>query len=200
MSPFVLPLTLRRSLLPVAAIGVVFSLPDARGQAAQANPNAGGKDKVVQLPASSELRKSKDDAKALAKANNVTGAENALTRTNRFQANTPEWHLETSHKLVETARELTKDGFGAAATALVTQSLQHLNQTASIATDARTKAQAKASAAVIYERFVGDPAAAITNYQAALQFNPDDVATKEALERLQKADAALRARIRPAKK
>lgn len=144
------------------------------------------------------FRKDLGDAKMLAKGNNIAAAEQALTRSNGFQKDTPEWHFETTQKLMQAAHDLSKEGKNseAATRALAVQSLQHLTDVAAIAKDNATKSKAKSGSAFIQDRYLGDPTAAIASYQAALQLTPNDPAVKEALDRLQKADANLRAKIR----
>lgn len=60
------------------------------------------------------------------------------------------------------------------------------------------QAQAKATAAFIHERYRGDLAAAIVSYEAALLLNPTDKTSRESLERLQRIDANLKARLKAA--
>lgn len=147
-----------------------------------------------------DLRKDASDAKDLAKSNNIAAAELVLTKTNAFQKDTPEWHFETTQKLLQTANDLSKEGKGTAVRALATQSLQRLNDAATATKDNAVKAKAKADAAFIHDRYMGDPTTAIATYKAALQLAPTDKNVKEALERLEKADANLRAKIRPTRK
>ncbi len=139
-------------------------------------------------------------AKTQAKGKNIAAAELTLTQHNVSPPNTAAWKLETTQRLLHLAGDVARDGDPVAAGALAAQSLQYLNQVAGLTTDTRAQASAKASAGFIHERFTGDPQAAIASYQAALKLAPDDKATQEALVRLEKADAILRSRIRPAKK
>lgn len=138
------------------------------------------------------------EAKAQAKGGNLQAAEAALTKGNAFAANTVEWRVETTQKLVATAHELAKEGGGSAAavTGLTTKALQHLDEVVAQSSDVKVKANAKAMAGFIQLRYTGDPAAALTNYRAAVALTPNDAGLKETLERLEKADAILRARIK----
>lgn len=160
-------------------------------------PSAADLAKAVPLGAQA-TRAAIDSAKALAKGNDIVAAEQALTKVSSFQANTPDWHVETTQKLVAVAHELSREGATSPATitALANKSLQHLSQVETTATDARVKANAKAMAGFIQQRYVGDPAAAITSYRAALALSPNDKSIKENLERLEKSDAILRARLK----
>jgi hypothetical protein len=158
-------------------------------------------DRSTVEPTGAELRKTMADAKSQAKKLDVNSAEQTLTKNNVFKANTPEWHQETTRKLLHLAHDLAREGNSTAAvTTLANQSLQHLSQMEALAKDNPTKARAKAASAYIYERFSGDPTSAIAAYKAALLLAPDDAATKEALDRLEKADANLRAKIHAPKK
>lgn len=196
--------------------GVVLFLAVPRLVLAQ-NAQGGGQ-AVAQVPAGTsalaaglgaladkrqdDFRKDFSDAKGLAKSNNIAAAEVALTKSNIFQKDTPDWHFETTQKLLQTAHDLSKEGTGNAASvqALATQSLQHLSDAAAATKDSAAKARAKAQSAFIYDRYMGDPTTAIATYKAALQLAPADQTVKEALDRLEKADANLRAKIRPARK
>ena len=51
-------------------------------------------------------------------------------------------------------------------------------------------------AGFIQQRYVGDPAAALASYRAALALSPNDKSIKENLDRLEKSDAILRARLK----
>jgi len=141
-------------------------------------------------------RKAVDDAKQLVKAGNVTAAEQALTKRNLAKPNTAEWHMETTRKLVQTAQELAHDGNSSSVPALATLSLQHLTEVGARSQNAKVKARAKSQAGYVYARFVGDTPSAIASYQAAVQLDPTDVASQEALDRLQSAEANLRAKIK----
>lgn len=175
-------------------------------QPAHAN---GGPANVVTLPSAADLAKASplgaqasraaiDSAKTLAKSNDLGAAEQALTKVSAFQANTPDWHVETTQKLVAVAHELSRDGATSPATitALANKSLQHLSQVETGSTDSRVKANAKAMAGFIQQRYVGDPAAALASYRAALALSPNDKSIKENLDRLEKSDAILRARLK----
>jgi hypothetical protein len=141
-------------------------------------------------------RKAIDDAKTLVKAGNVAAAEQALTKRNLAKPNTAEWDMETTQKLVQTAQELAHDGNSSSVPALATLSLQHLSEVGTRSKNAQMQSRAKSQAAYIYARFVGDTPSAIASYQAAVQLDPTDVASQQALDRLQSAEANLRAKIK----
>jgi hypothetical protein len=153
-------------------------------------------------PRTEVYRKDLDDAKGFAKNNNIVAAEQVLTRGNAFAKDTANWHFETTQKLLQAAHDLSKEGKGnaTAVRSLATQSLQRLSDAAAASKDNAVKAKAKADSAFIHDRYMGDPTTAIASYKAALQLAPTDKNVKEALERLEKADANLRAKIRPARK
>lgn len=152
------------------------------------------------LPAGTTFQSVLTNAKTLAKGQNITAAENALTVFNVSKPNTASWHMETTQKLMQIAGDLAKEGGnGATVNAVAQQSLSHLQQASTLAKDAPTQAQSKAAAAFIYLRYLGDPTSAITYYQAAATLAPKDPAIQQALTRLQSADAKMRARIHPPK-
>lgn len=161
---------------------------------------AQGKSSQTPAAAVGEARKAKDDAKSLAKGGNVQAVEDTLTRSNKSLPNTAEWHVETMQKLTDIARDLAREGGGSAVPGLATQALQHVTQANARTTDSRVKAQVQAAAAVIHEQIVGDPTAALAAYRTAVQLDPSDKGIKEALDRLERADAVLRARIQSKKK
>jgi hypothetical protein len=154
---------------------------------------------VASVNSGKDALQSLDDAKTFAKSGNVAAVEQALTQSSAFKTNSTEWHLETTQKLIQTAHELARDGNSSSVNAIALQSLQHLDQVALTAKNANDKSRAKATAGFVYERFIGDPTSAIASYKAAVQLNPNDKASQEALQRLQDADANLRAKIHPPK-
>lgn len=196
------------SALAIGSLWMVAANPVcAQGQSGSA-PKAGdlvsGVTSVAKVPVDPSGRakpdKTVDDAKNLVKTGRVTDAVKLLTDGNSSARNTKEWHFESSQKLVGLAGAVARDGKGSTTTALVQTALSHLDQAATLATNNRDKAKAKAGTAFIQERFVGDPAAALTNYKAALALDPEDAALKEKVSLLERADANLRAKVRPAKR
>ena len=201
----ILRLVLASGLLYYSAVCVMAQAQGNNGADSGSNSSASKAGQGESTKASAEettnFRQNLDQAKTLAKSRDIAAAEKALTKDNTAQADTPEWHMETTHKLMQAAGDLAREGNNAAVVAsLATQSLQHLNQVCAAATDSKAKANAKVSMAYIQERFQGDPVAAMASYQAALALAPNDKGAAEALERLQKADANLRAKIRSTKK
>jgi tetratricopeptide (TPR) repeat protein len=139
-------------------------------------------------------------AKSLVRAGNIPAAEKLLTDQNKYRISTPEWRMESAQRLIGLASEVSREGSPAAARQLADSALQHYNQAAAVAKTDKKRAAAKAGSGYIYERFKGDPMAALAAYQAAHQLNPSDVAIREAAQRLTNADAKLRARIQAAKR
>jgi hypothetical protein len=134
-------------------------------------------------------------AKSAAKSGDLATAESALTQENIMAPGTGEWHLETANKLLELATELAREGGNnAAISPLATLVLQHLAAAAANAHTPGDRAQAKAAAAIVYVRYVGDPTSAIASYQAALALAPNDPGIKQALARLQATLARAQAR------
>ena len=189
---------MRLSFLPIAALFTLL-LP-LRGQQT-ASPSSSlttaGLTSVT-LPAS--FQQVLNTAILQAKGNNLVAAEQTLTAQSLFAANTPEWHLETSQKLMQMTVSLAQVGKSdQAVNAAANLALQHLNQAVLTSTDQRSQATAKASAAFIYQRYLGDPVSALNYLEAAAKLNPNDPAIQQALTRLQNADAKLRSRIQAAK-
>lgn len=212
--------TLYSNLSPSSAVllltGLAFVFAgSAAGQSAQGPPAANATRPAVGSSATKgsstgatpgtgvvrgdDERKVLVDAKALAKGNNLSAAEQKLTTMNVAKANTADWHMETNHRLMQLADSLTREGQRTTTKALVTQSLQHLDEAeklAKTAKEVRGQAQAKAAAGRIHERYRGDPVTAIAAYQAALQLTPDDKPMQEALDRLQRSYANAQAKVK----
>jgi len=153
---------------------------------------------VIGKPGDVDIHQILSDAKILVKGNDLSGAELKLTASNATAANTASWHQETSQKLLQLAESFSHDGDKTNAATVVTQTLQHLDSAATLAqskSDFVGVASAKALAGFVHERYRGDTASAIASYQAALVATPKSKAIQEQLERLQRADALLRARI-----
>ena len=143
------------------------------------------------------------DAKARVKSGDVAGAVQKLSLVNVAKADTADWHLETTQHCMQLAGQLSREGNIRDSKAVVTESLKQLDQAVALAkaaTDTSGQARAHASAAVIHERYRGDPVASIASYQAALLANPDDTGAKEAVERLQRSYENRLARAKKAKK
>jgi len=143
------------------------------------------------------------EAKVLAKAKNPRAAEEKLAELNASPPASARWHIETSQRLMRLADDLARDGARDAVPALVAQALQRLNDAEAAArgaNDVKAQANARATAGHLHERYRGDTAAALASYQAALQLDPTDKGTREALERLQQSDAVLKARFEKGKR
>jgi len=165
------------------------------GQSATA-PGQAKKDDGTAGPDLTTSRTTVDNAKNLAKGNDATGAEQALTTLNLAKPNTAEWHMETAQRLMLTAEQLAREGQPASATALVNSALSHLTQADPLAKDAPTRAAAKTFAGFIQERYLANHTAALASYQAAVQLSPATAtAAKEASDRLQKSDDDLKNKI-----
>ena len=158
------------------------------GQAKKVDPAVQARDLAL-------YRAGVDNAKTLAKGNNVAGAEQALTALNKTKPNTAAWHIETAQRLMNTAEQLAREAKPAAIPALAASALQHLTQADSLAKDARTRASAKSLAGYIQERYLGNRAAALTAYQSAAQLAPASVKAKESVARLQQTDDNLKAKL-----
>jgi hypothetical protein len=144
-----------------------------------------------------------DDAKALVVGGDVAGATRKIASTNVTKANTSEWHLETSQRLVQLAARFSHEGNLLDSKSAVTESLQQLGQAVTLAKasrDALGESRAHLVAGELHERYRGNTGAALVSYEAAVRANPEDPRAKEALERLQKSYANLQARGKKAAK
>jgi len=151
-------------------------------------------------PHTGAYRQMMEEAKASAKNGDLAAAEQALGGLNSSEPDTASWHLETAQHLVLMAAELAREGNTEAISDIASRSFQHLAQAGGLAPDAVTRARAKAMAGFIYERFMGDPASALSSYAEAVQLAPDDKALKSRFDQLQAAYANLQAKIAAAQK
>lgn len=132
------------------------------------------------------------NANALAKANNVVAAEQALTALNKAKPNTAAWHIETAQRLMLIADQLAREARPAAISALAAGALQHLTRAEALAKSGRTRADAKSLAGFIQERYLANRTAALAAYQGAAQASPTSKSAREAVARLQQTDDNLR--------
>ena len=140
------------------------------------------------------------DLRNLALSGQLAAAEKAIGDRSGFERNSEHWHLDTGRELVRLAADVGKTGKSAVAGNVARSALQHLEQAATLAKNDRTKASAKATAGYVNERYLGNTAAAIASYQAAVQLNPSDPAAKEHLDRLQNSYAILQTRLQAKKR
>lgn len=147
-----------------------------------------------------DLRDGMAQAKTLAKGNNVVAAEAALTKLNRAKADTADWHIETAHRLLQTAEGLAREGRPRNVAALASSAVTHLNQAFTQASDATTRAAAKTLSGFVQERYLAAPDDALLSYQAAVQAAPQTSAkASEAGERLQRTQDNLRSKTQDGK-
>lgn len=154
-------------------------------------PGPAKKDEAAEA-AQAAYRNALGNAKALAKANHLAAAEQALAQLNLALANTAEWHLETAQRLVQLAEQVARDGAPANVAPLVRQALQQLALAEQRATTPGATLNAKLLAGFIHERFLADAKSALASYQAAVQLAPDSAEAKEKSERMQKTDDTFR--------
>jgi hypothetical protein len=131
-----------------------------------------------------DFRGALSDARGFAANGSVSGAEQALTRSLHAKANTAAWHMELAQRLLQTADQIARSGKLASVPGLANAALAHVTQADSLAPDAKGKAAAKSLAGFIYERYLGNPTAALASYQAAAKLSPTSNASRTA-ERLQ---------------
>ena len=144
------------------------------------------------------VRAKMSEAKNLAKANNVAGAEQVLLTLNRAKPNTAGWHMETAQRLMGTAEQLAREARPASIAPLTASALSHLAQADTLTTDARIRAAAKTLAGFIHERYLADRKSALASFQSAALLSPTTATSaKEAADRLQKTEDKARAKVNP---
>ena len=144
-------------------------------------------------------RRDFENAKAHARSRNFEELDRAVARRIPQRRDTPAWHRERSRQLIAVAEDLARDGDVDGGVLVARRSLNDFAEIARKSTDARAKARARLSAGRVHERFLGDAEAAITEYRAALEADPEDKAARESLEQLQDRYAKLQERIRRAR-
>lgn len=178
----------------------LFSMSAFLFCAAQAqNTNAPGQvkktDPAQAAAAAAAVSNGMTEAKALAKTKNLTSVEAKLAAISHAKPNTAAWHIELSHRLIQVADQLARDGDTSSVVALANSAIQHLTQADTLTSDVRTRSAAKAQIGFIQERFLGNSAGAIASYQAAAQLAPKSTAAKEAADRLKRKDDMLKGRV-----
>jgi hypothetical protein len=194
--------TSRKTGIEFFVSGVSFALLLLAPQAYAQNPSPGGVNTgqavLVRPIEAPDARRLVDEAKALAKSGSIDGAEAKLTELNLAIADSPAWQMETSQRLLQLASTLSRENSAAQASAVVGRALLRLTQANEKAVETANvggRAQVAMLSGHLHERFRGDSASAIASYKAALALEPKNRAAKEALERLQRSEAVLRARI-----
>jgi len=129
-------------------------------------------------------RQAFSDAKALAKAGSVAAAEQRLLQVNLHATGTAAWERESGGRLLQLVAQLRASAQFAPAGTLAASALLHVQNAASMASTPRERAAAKAAAGMVYERFLGDAAQALANYQAALDLVPTSTNYKLARDRM----------------
>ncbi|MBI5693765.1 MAG: hypothetical protein HZC55_27135 [Verrucomicrobia bacterium] len=155
------------------------------------------------LTRTADFRRATVEAKDLARMQDIDGAERKLTTLNVTETGTMEWHRETAGRLIRVADELVREGARGQGAALANRTLQRLADCVTLAKrcgDKRSEADAKALAGWIHERYRGNIRTALAVYRDAAELAPEDRSVKEALDRLQQAEAMLNARVRAARR
>lgn len=114
----------------------------------------------------------------------------------RASLNTPWWHFEMAQRLIHLAHDVPREGRSNVISTIVARALQHLATAETLTNDPRQKASIKAFTGRIQERFVGNHAAAIASYRAAVAFSPEHAQAKAAADRLQRVEDKLAAKAR----
>ena len=143
------------------------------------------------------------EAKDNVRRGNIVAAMAGLAGFNLAARNTAEWHLENCANLMQVAEQLTREGNKRDSASVVSESLRQLqsaDRAAKAADDPAARGRAKVAAGFIQERYQGDPKAALTSYQEALELNPDDTATRATYERLRRSYETQLARAQNAKR
>lgn len=134
--------------------------------------------------------KALEDVRASAARGEVSGISAKLAAFNQAKPDTAEWHLETTHQLLDLAEGFSRSGKRASSDALVGEALKALSASEAAARTAGDKAgeaRAKGATARVQDRYQGDPVSALANYRAALELAPNDAGLKEAYDRLDRS-------------
>lgn len=186
------PRVLAGTLLVVGISGVSAQMASGSGAA----QGAGSPTAATSVPRDPRLAVT--DAQTLVRNNDVAGAKRRLASENAHQPDTAPWHIETSHRLLQLADTLVREGSPVQSSAVVSECLAELDQASlrgRAANDVPAQVRAKTLAGFVEERYRGNIANAIAAYEAAIRLDPADKGAQEALGRLQRADAMLRAKF-----
>jgi tetratricopeptide (TPR) repeat protein len=107
------------------------------------------------------------------------------------------WSLETAHRLVGVSASMARSGDANEVPGLTARVLQHLDKAGKLAraeSDRHAEAAAAALVGHIQANYRGDIPAALAAYKQAVQLDPNDKGTAEALARLEAAYQMLQAR------
>ena len=127
----------------LAALSWGGIVPPAHAQPPDSSRAMPKVDRVKQAQELAAYRAGVGNARKLAMANNVAGAEQALTAVNKSKPNTASWHMETAQRLMQTAEYLRREAKPAAVPALAASALNHLTQADGLTKDVRDRAAAK---------------------------------------------------------
>lgn len=130
------------------------------------------------------VRQSQKDAMALASAQDVTNAEEALKETVSSKPGSAKWHFELAQRMAQVSKEMLRKG--RIVRPLVERALQHLELASSKAanSDGRFHASTKQLEGELRERMLGDLAGARKAYVAMQAYQPNSVRAREAITRL----------------
>lgn len=157
---------------------------------AQVPPTSKGSPVQVQVDVTA-VRLKLDEARSLAKGNNLTAAEQILVTLNRARPNTAAWHIETAQRLLMTAEQMSHEGKTSGIAPMTASALAHLTQAETSAPNIRTRISAKTLIGFVHERYLADPKSALASYQSAAALAPStSTRAKEAADRLQRGAAA----------
>jgi hypothetical protein len=149
------------------------------------------------------LKEATTEAGAHLQSGNVSEARSKLAAFNFAKPGTPEWHLETTARMVDIAESFARKGNAKDAKTTIGIALAELDSAglaAAAAGDKSSQSCAKAASARLHERFRGDPVAALADFEAALVLDPSDAETRAAYERLRGSYQNMLLRTKPAKK
>lgn len=138
-----------------------------------------------------QARQAFEDALALASVRDVAGAELILSEGLAAKPNTARWHLQLAQRQAQLATELARRGRVSRPTA--ERALSQLDKAVRLAraTDRSLLSAAKSLEGRLRERLLGDLPGARSAYAMAQQHQPESVAAREALNRLDESQANL---------
>ncbi len=135
------------------------------------------------------------NARTLAVTNNVEAAEQEIVAASQRPPNSAGWHMETAQRLLQVAEAVARAAKPAGTPALASRAVFHLTQAEQLSRDPRAKAAARSLIGFVQERYLADRAAALASHRAASQLAPKSARARETVERLERTDETLRARV-----
>ncbi len=183
-------LTPARRLLLCLASALLAAGQPVRSAAAEAKPGTAPVHRSEVEAA--ERKQTFEDALALFQSKDYVRAEKELLRSNHQKPGTLGWHLESAGKLTQVALVLRQQYDYPGAIAVTRRAQALLAEAESFATPAdgpRPRAEVHEMKGYLDDELLRDPDAARAAYERARKLDPDSVRARQALDRLNDAQA-----------